>query len=340
MNISSLTSLITLTDIEQLIYNGTIDDADSLTVNAVNAVIVLRPTSATASSIRSTRRQCAVEPTYLHVPTVSVNGTTTAVIQGTSENDTITVSATGIVTVTNLLGFNNSVNVSAFANLVINALGGDDSITIQSSALFSGGIRVIGGEPGASDSVSVTDPNPILNFNDAVLIGQTTLRQVVGGPISLVGVETVNVNGAAGTDAVTVLNYGFATDVKTVNLQNFAGDTTDTIAVTGASGPGTFRYTSLTGSAARLERLDGGPVVNISGFNSTDNNLTLAGGGNIKALQVIAPASNDLTAVIQTCRRRPHQGDGHRQRRSRRRRRWVPIRSPQSIAGHRRRRRQ
>ena len=79
-------------------------------------------------------------------------------MEGTSANDTISVSAAGIVTVTNLLGFNNSIDLSGFNSLIINALGGDDAINIAAAgALFAGGIRVNGGEPGSgSDSLTVT----------------------------------------------------------------------------------------------------------------------------------------------------------------------------------------
>src|SRR5262249_14771577 len=152
---------------------------------------------------------------------------TTAVVQGTQADDLISVLLSGIVEVTNLLGFVNSVNVSAFRALVVNALGGDDTINIASSGLFAGGITVVGGEPGGgSDLVTiVNDPNPTVNFNTTQVSG------VVGGPITLSGIETLSVNGSDGVaDAFTVLGYGAVTDVKTLNLSggdsnNNDGDT-------------------------------------------------------------------------------------------------------------------
>src|SRR5207253_11384807 len=84
---------------------------------------------------------------YQNFETATVTGTT-AVIDGTPEDDHVSVSATGIVTVTNNFGFNNTVDVSGFNALVINTLAGSDTITIAPSGLFPGGITVIGGDPG------------------------------------------------------------------------------------------------------------------------------------------------------------------------------------------------
>ncbi len=93
---------------------------------------------------------------YAGVETVVVTGTT-IVIQGTDENDTIDVSSAGIVTVTNELGFVNVVDASGFTDLVINALGGDDSITVAADAPFNT-ISAIGGDNGGgSDTLQIND---------------------------------------------------------------------------------------------------------------------------------------------------------------------------------------
>src|SRR5262249_15530395 len=190
-----------------------------------------------------------------------------------------------------------TVNVAAFTTLVINALGGDDAITIASSALFTGGITVIGGEPGASsDSLTVNDPNPILNF------ANNQLTNIVGGPINLNGIETPNINGTNGAaDAFTINSYGSTTDVKTLNLNG--GDTdnndNDTIDIVATGGPDTIRYTPLSSSSGKMERLEGGPVINITRFNNADNNLSLDATGNIDAVQVVGPVGTDLIGVIQ-----------------------------------------
>src|SRR5262245_8903925 len=99
---------------------------DVLEVTTPNAVII-------PGSIPGSGR---VEPTdvnggallpldYSDFESVTVTGTT-AVIQGTDSDDTITVDSNGIVSVRNLLGFVNSIDVSSFNALVINTLNGND----------------------------------------------------------------------------------------------------------------------------------------------------------------------------------------------------------------------
>jgi hypothetical protein len=137
-------------------------------------------------------------------------------------------------------------------------LGGDDAIAIASSTLFVGGIRIVGGEPGVgSDLVTiVNDPNPTINFNTNQVSG------VLGGPIALSGIETLTVNGSDATpDAFVVLGYGVPTDVHTLNLNggDINNNDGDTIDITATAIVDTIRYTSLSPSAARVERIEGGP---------------------------------------------------------------------------------
>src|SRR5439155_1644061 len=128
------------------------------------------------------------------------------------------------------------------------------------------------------------------------------LTQVAGGPITLNGIETVTINGTDGAvDAFQVQSFGAPTDVRTVNLNG--GDTNnndnDTIDITTTDGPDTVRFTPFSASTAKVERLEGGPVINVIGFNNTDYNLSLDASGNIDAVQAVAPASNDLILVTQ-----------------------------------------
>ena len=60
-------------------------------------------------------------------------------VQGTAEDDVITVNEAGLVTVTNELGYENTVDLSGFDRLVINALAGDDLIQIDGDADFAAG---------------------------------------------------------------------------------------------------------------------------------------------------------------------------------------------------------
>src|SRR5205823_5609446 len=154
---------------------------------------------------------------YSNVESVVLTGGT-VVVSGTEGNDVITIDAAGIVTVADKSGqVVQTYNLSGVNAVVVDALGGDDAVSISSSGLLAGG-------------------------------------------------DTNNNDGA-------------------------------TIDVTAAGGPATLRYTPLSNSTARLERVEGGPVLNVTGFNNVDNAFSLAGGGNIKALQVVGPAGNDLVQV-------------------------------------------
>ncbi len=285
-----------MTDTESVLYNG-LADGDDLTISTPNAHI----TPGVFAGSGTVAAFDAASNSLLGLSYENVNGNVTisgatAVIQGTSGDDHISVSAAGIVTVSNSNNvIQNTFDASAFTSLLINGLGGDDTIDIAPSGLFGGGVTVIGGEPSqGSDTVNVTTPtNSTIDFSNSTITG------VVGGSVSLVGVETLNVNGVAATaNAWTVNNYGAVTDVHTLNL-NPGGDASDTIDLNTTGGPDTIRYTPLSATSATIERLEGGPVLNVSGFTNADDNLSLNAGGNVDAVQVVAPAGNDAILVTQ-----------------------------------------
>src|SRR5262249_59962639 len=111
-----------------------------LNVTTAHAVIApgSTPGSGTVAPV-NVNGQPLLGLSYLNFESVTAVGGK-AVIDGTEADDNITVSATGIVTVTNTLGFQNSVNVSGYNSLLINALGGNDSIRIFGSAPWGGGL--------------------------------------------------------------------------------------------------------------------------------------------------------------------------------------------------------
>src|SRR5262249_37488326 len=158
----------------------------------------------------------------------------TVVVNGTEDNDVITVDGAGIVTVADKNGLVlQTYDLSGANAVVIDALGGDDSISITSSGLFPGGITVIGGDPGSrSDSLAINttalSPNATVNFTT------NQVTNVVGAPIAITGIESLIVNGLDGVlNAFTVLGFGAVTNVANLFLNG--GDTNnndgDTIAV-------------------------------------------------------------------------------------------------------------
>ena len=277
--------------------------ASVLNVAVTDAIITPGPVSGSGTVTATNAGGQGLLPlSYTDVGSTAVTGGT-VVVDGTPDDDVITVSATGIVTVANSGGVVlDTYDLSGAVNaLIIDALGGNDTINITSSGLFPGGITVLGGEPGSgSDSLvintTVAKASPTVNFTTNQVTG------VVGGPIAISGIEDLTVNGLDGTlNAFTVTGYGSATDVKTLTLNG--GDTNnndnDTIDVTATAGPDTIQYTPLSASTGTVQRLEGGPVINITGFNSADNDLSLNASGGIDAVQVVAPVGNDSIQVIQ-----------------------------------------
>ena len=83
---------------------------------------------------------------FSNVESAVVTGTT-GVVQGTSGDDAISLSATGQLTVTDLFGNGDSTfDVSGYQALVINALGGNDDVSITASSSFASGLSVLGGD--------------------------------------------------------------------------------------------------------------------------------------------------------------------------------------------------
>ena len=271
---------------------------DTLTVPVTNALVTPGSTSGSGTiTAMNAGGQGLLPLSFTNMEGSTITGGT-VVVDGTQYDDIITVSAAGVVTVADHNGVViNTFNLAGAGALVINGLSGNDTINVSPSALFAGGISIFGGEPSSgSDAVVVSGATPTINFAANQVTG------IVGGAITLQGIESLTVNGTDGVlNAVTISGYGSTTDVKTLNLNT--GDSNnndgDTIDVTTTAGPDTIRYTPLSGSSARMERIEGGPVINISGFNNTDNNLTLDASGNIDGVQVIGPVGNDLIQVIQ-----------------------------------------
>lgn len=249
------TTTYTMTDVEALSANGGapfVPPGDLLTIalGADHAFITpgTNPGEGRVDAIDAVGGNALLPLIYASMERLEVSGDT-AVILGTSADDTITLSAAGLLRVTNLLGFDNTIDVSGFNSLVINGLGGNDNITIEPSALFAGGIRVIGSA--GSDRLTVSGATPTID-----LVGNT-ISGIVGGNITTTGVETVTTNA---TGATTLNNYGSPTDIATLNLN--AGTEID---VGMAGGTHTIDYRP-TGVGSGQLGIVGGPIVNVAGL--------------------------------------------------------------------------
>lgn len=222
-------------------------------------------------------------------------GTDRIVYNGLSSNDVLVVDGAGAIDHTSVLGAHILVAQANVEALTLNALEGDDTITIAGAHPYTGGILVHGGSPSASD---------VLNFTSTaattVDFSLQTVAQAGSGAVTFNGVETLNVNGAdAVADSFTVLNYGLLTDVQNLTLNG--GDTNnndgDTIDLSLTAQPETLQYTPLSTSTGRFERAEGGPRIDVIGFNNTDDNLSVDGLGNLDALHIVGNTNPDRITV-------------------------------------------
>ena len=274
--------------------------ADLLTVTNVNAQILpgFPPGSGTVNTFTAGGASL-LGASYSDFETMAV-AATTVVIDGTSGDDTITVSALGIVTVTNTLGFNNTVDVSAATTLVLNTLSGNDSVTINSSGLFAGGIQVIGGEPGqGSDTLTIQSAASLfatLNMGPVV----DSIFAVVGGPIAITGVETLNLVSTVdgNTDFPFITGYGDPTDLRTINVDtgDAAQDDGDLLFVLNSGLTREESFTPLSPSSAMLTNSNG-PQINIAGFNNGPGSLLLLGNGSEEVTFNGSTAADTITSI-------------------------------------------
>ncbi|MEO1999530.1 MAG: hypothetical protein ABGZ17_30160, partial [Planctomycetaceae bacterium] len=212
-----------------------------------------------------------------------------------------------------------------------------DSVTIDSSANFAGGIRVLGG-----DAVGLGDLVVLNATAGDDVIGVTTssgaVTGVVGGTVSLEGVERLSIvgTGTATGDDVSVIGLGNVTGLEqiTVTQNSNAGDS---LSVTGTVDHDTieFRATSgttgeITGEGSSLliaysNRLDtssltvsggsaGFDILRVQGGSGADTvtsgsatRITSAGsvdlGSNLDRLDIVTGSGDDTVTLSQYIRR-------------------------------------
>ena len=217
--------------------------------------------------------------TYEQFETTTATGTG-VVIDGTEANDHVTVSAAGVVSVTNDLGYINTVDVSGYTTVSLNLLGGDDDVTnLADNNVFA--LTVVGGEQGTADRLTESNVDDVtVNLSAGTLTG----TRVAGGTFSttVIGVERVDVigvNDAINPNAFTVTNYGAASDVRTLNLNtgdDAAANDNDTVDVSFTAGPDTVTYTPTSATSGSLT-VPGGTAIHVTNFNNVAGGLTVDG---------------------------------------------------------------
>ena len=269
-----------LTDIESVSVDaqeGAGNPTDVL--NAQNDPVSIIPGAAEAGTVQpfDGDHHALLPLSYVNVED-AVAAANVVAIQGTEGDDEITVYADGTVEVEDELGNETFFDASAATGLVINALGGDDTIIIEGSALFSGtGIRVIGGDNG--------DGSDVLNYTSAAEAWLDLAKSAIEVPmgtdvLTYDGIEHLNFT--HGGNALTVQG-STVDDTFTVTPQD--ADEVDIL----ANGAYPLVHTMGAGTLT-VDPLDGADTIELIG-SGADDTIDVAD----TTLQITTPGSKTVT---------------------------------------------
>ena len=286
VNLTTITSLITLASIESLTVNGDENnDVFSVVGTAGADSFAATPGPTTDSGTMQVNNLLGV--TYQNLGatgsvTANGNGGTDAItVNGTNENDTFTVApTTGAVTLNTDL----PVKTTAIAGLVLNGNDGDDIFTLNAGLPYTTTL-INGGNPSASDTLNLSGATAAVavTLANSVLATDTTVTGF-GGTVSLTGVEvanlalnskTLSVAGSAGNDAITYTPTGAAAgtfqDAGLNTLFNFSG-------ATGAAAGFTVTGAAGTSNALIVDGTSSADAITLAG-NASTNSATVTNGG-------------------------------------------------------------
>lgn len=321
LDLSSLSSLVTLTEIETLNYDGQ-NDNDSLTVigTGVADTIVHNPGATDQAGNLQVNGLLAIS--YQNVGAAAAlaangdAGTDTLVVNGTAVNDTFSVGATGNVSLNTRL----AIGTVSVETLTLEGLAGDDSITLVPS--ISASVYSTMNFNGGAQASATGDRMFLVGTagDDVITIsGQTVVlgsRTVNGSGIenirldALVGTDQLTYNGVAGiTENITVSSSGVAgggqISVPGVTLIDFSGGEfidvngnapspteTDTLTFAGTNAADLFNINlSATGTT------NADPILILKNADTLATLLTLRGYTNFNTLRNNGLDGNDIFNV-------------------------------------------
>ncbi|MAE66387.1 MAG: hypothetical protein CMJ18_19120 [Phycisphaeraceae bacterium] len=206
---------------------------------------------------------------YAGVGSLAVTGGDTVQYDATGNVDDVALSGAGVLSVSNLLGVAHVVDLSDSDGLVLNLLGGSDALNIAPSALFPGGVLVLGGTPSiGSDAVTVQPANGAVTID----LATSRVTGVVAGPVDLAGIEHLVVDGNPGAaDTFTVNGVGGDSSIHTLALNAGDEDALDLGLAEEASGLALSSTGALRSKIAAGE----GATLNIDGLSDPAAALSL-----------------------------------------------------------------
>jgi hypothetical protein len=311
-------SAIDVQSIERVIYDGE-DENEVLTVNgaAASTRFVHTPGAAAdagafaMTDIGNDDAGLGIEYTNLglggSLRVVSGGGADDVLaVRGTASNDAFTltdnVADDAAIDLVSILGDHVDLITVAIEGLVLDGLDGDDDFTIDMSnieLLFTGGVQIWGGNPSASDHVTINgttaDDTITLSLGQA---GDTVVG-VVAGPVTLVGVEHLLVASADGNDTLNIDGFGALTDLNDVTLDT-GGSANDVINVTGTANPDDIQVTPTSPTRVTATANDQGPLLIGLLDTAAASLFTVDGAGNLDKVTVHGSAANDAIAVVRS----------------------------------------
>jgi hypothetical protein len=236
--------------LEEFVYDGEgANDLLTLIGTGLDDTIVHTPGSAGDEGTLRVNNLLGIRYQNLGAPTGTITvdggagGIDRLVYDGTDGNDSFSVAASGAVDLTNTAGNHVDLAVAGVEGLTLNAKNGDDTFTINGApAIYTAGITVAAGDPSGSDVATLVGTAVTDVISLSLAATGDTVTGVVGGPINLVGVETLTINTLGGDDLVSVNNVGAASDLDFVTL-TLGGEAGDMLTVSGTANDDRIVYT-------------------------------------------------------------------------------------------------
>ncbi|HVX63658.1 MAG TPA: hypothetical protein VHC19_23755, partial [Pirellulales bacterium] len=293
VGLSTISSTISLTNVENLVLNGS-GNNDPLTINGSGGAdaITATPGPATDGGVIQVGNWLGL--TYQALGgggSVTVNGnggSDMLTVYGTSANDALSVSATGAVT----LNANLPIQQTGITKLVLNGLAGDDVFNLA-GALPYVSTTVNGGEPSASDIVNLSGATGLVSVNlaDPTLPSDTAITGY-GGTITLSGVEVANLD--ANGNGLTIT--GTAQD----DAINYKPSGAAAGAVTSAGLNTAFNFSNATGTFT-IDPAGGNDTVTVNGTSGNDSIAVVRGAATtvqVNSLKTASITTSNTEALV------------------------------------------
>ncbi|MCB9939631.1 MAG: hypothetical protein H6823_15420, partial [Planctomycetaceae bacterium] len=272
---------ITLQNLERLVYDGENGD-EALTITGTTGSDTFTHTAASANDAGTVQVNTLLPIEYVSLGTGASSdvilasgggsGTDTAIVRGTDADDSFTVTINGEV----ILNGRVEISADAMNALTLQMLSGNDSASIATSSSFAGGLRIEGGDSDpASDRVTVTGTTG--DDTIAVNLLAQSVTGIVGGTITLAGVEELTVNGNGQTtngDDIDVSNLGVSSGVTRVQV-NGNSSTNDDLDVIGSAADDTIFWTAIDNATGTFHTATGDTVLTYGSFTGV---VTAQGG--------------------------------------------------------------